>query len=67
MTDYPDFDTDAVNKTFYEWEHHKEENIMGFPRQRLPVDHDREHVARAPHTVDGGHGRLAGELFADRD
>ncbi len=30
MTDYPDFDTDAVNKTFYEWEHHKEENIMGF-------------------------------------
>ena len=29
-TDYPDFDIDAVNKTFMEWEHHKIDNIMTF-------------------------------------
>ena len=29
-TDYPSFDIDGVNKTFFEWEHHKEEDIMGF-------------------------------------
>ena len=29
-TDYPDFDIEQVNKTFMEWEHHKEANIMGF-------------------------------------
>ena len=29
-TDYPQFDIEAVNKTFMEWEHHKAENIMGF-------------------------------------
>ncbi len=29
-TDYPSFDIDGVNKTFFEWEHHKVENIMGF-------------------------------------
>ena len=29
-TDYPDFDVDAVNRTFMQWEHHKDANIMGF-------------------------------------
>jgi trimethylamine monooxygenase len=29
-TDYPDFDIEAVNKTFMEWEHHKMDDIMGF-------------------------------------
>ena len=29
-TDYPDFDVDAVSRTFMEWEHHKEADIMGF-------------------------------------
>ena len=29
-TDYPNFDVEGVNKTFMEWEHHKEANIMGF-------------------------------------
>ena len=29
-TDYPSFDIDGVNKTFFEWEHHKEDDIMGF-------------------------------------
>jgi trimethylamine monooxygenase len=29
-TDYPKFDIDAVNETFFEWEHHKVEDIMGF-------------------------------------
>jgi len=29
-TDYPDFDVDQVNRTFMEWEHHKEANIMCF-------------------------------------
>jgi trimethylamine monooxygenase len=29
-TDYPEFDIEAVNRTFMEWEHHKAENIMGF-------------------------------------
>lgn len=29
-TDYPSFDVDAVNETFFEWKHHKQENIMGF-------------------------------------
>ena len=29
-TDYPSFDVDAVNETFFTWEHHKVENIMGF-------------------------------------
>ena len=29
-TDYPDFDVDAVNETFFEWEHHKVDDIMGF-------------------------------------
>ena len=29
-TDYPDFDVEAVNRTFMEWEHHKEADIMGF-------------------------------------
>ena len=30
LTDYPSFDVDGVNKTFVEWEHHKEADIMGF-------------------------------------
>jgi len=29
-TDYPSFDIEGVNKTFVQWEHHKEEDIMGF-------------------------------------
>lgn len=29
-TDYPNFDIEATNETFMEWEHHKVENIMGF-------------------------------------
>ena len=29
-TDYPSFDIKGVNETFMEWEHHKEEDIMGF-------------------------------------
>ena len=29
-TDYPQFDIEATNKTFMEWEHHKMEDIMGF-------------------------------------
>ena len=29
-TDYPNFDIEAVNQTFREWEHHKHEDIMGF-------------------------------------
>ena len=29
-TDYPSFDVDGVNATFMEWEHHKEDDIMGF-------------------------------------
>ena len=29
-TDYPDFDVDAVSRTFMEWEHHKEADIMGY-------------------------------------
>ena len=29
-TDYPNFDIEATNKTFMEWEHHKHEDIMGF-------------------------------------
>ena len=29
-TDYPSFDVEGVNKTFLEWEHHKEEDIMGY-------------------------------------
>ena len=29
-TDYPDFDIEAVNKTFMDWEHHKHEDIMDF-------------------------------------
>jgi Predicted flavoprotein involved in K+ transport len=30
LTDYPMFDIDGVNRTFEEWEHHKEEDIMGY-------------------------------------
>ena len=30
QTDYPDFDVEAVNQTFMEWEHHKGEDIMSF-------------------------------------
>ncbi|MDX1400585.1 MAG: NAD(P)/FAD-dependent oxidoreductase, partial [Kiloniellales bacterium] len=30
LTDYPSFDIPGVNKTFFEWKHHKKENIMGF-------------------------------------
>ncbi|HMB75013.1 MAG TPA: NAD(P)/FAD-dependent oxidoreductase [Kiloniellaceae bacterium] len=29
-TDYPTFDIKGVNETFMVWEHHKEEDIMGF-------------------------------------
>lgn len=29
-TDYPQFDIEAVNQTFMDWEHHKHEDIMGF-------------------------------------
>ena len=29
-TDYPDFDIEAVNQTFMQWEHHKHDDIMGF-------------------------------------
>jgi trimethylamine monooxygenase len=29
-TDYPNFDIEAVNKTFMEWEHHKAHDIMDF-------------------------------------
>lgn len=30
LTDYPTFDIDGVNKTFFDWEHNKHENIMTF-------------------------------------
>jgi trimethylamine monooxygenase len=29
-TDYPKFDIDGVNQAFFDWKHHKEEDIMGF-------------------------------------
>lgn len=29
-TDYPKIDWDGVDETFIEWEHHKQENIMGY-------------------------------------
>ena len=29
-TDYPKFDIDLTVKEFYEWEHHKEESILGY-------------------------------------
>lgn len=29
-TDYPEFNVDAVNKTFVEWKHHKRQDIMRF-------------------------------------
>jgi trimethylamine monooxygenase len=29
-TDYPNFDVDAVNRTFVQWEHDKQDSIMGF-------------------------------------
>ncbi len=29
-TDYPSFDIPGVNQTFFDWEHHKVEDIMGF-------------------------------------
>ncbi|MEX0922474.1 MAG: NAD(P)/FAD-dependent oxidoreductase [Rhodovibrionaceae bacterium] len=29
-TDYPDFDLEMARKHFYEWEHHKEESILGY-------------------------------------
>ena len=29
-TDYPKFDIDAINQCFFDWEHHKVEDIMGF-------------------------------------
>ena len=45
-TDYPSFDIEGVNKTFMEWEHHKAENIMGYPQPRLSLADDRQHVAR---------------------
>ncbi|ODN71654.1 NAD(P)-binding domain-containing protein [Methylobrevis pamukkalensis] len=30
MTDYPMFDIEGVNETFIAWEHHKDEDIMGY-------------------------------------
>jgi len=36
VTDYPDFDIEAVNKTFMKWEHHKHENIMTFRNNSYP-------------------------------
>lgn len=30
QTDYPDFDVDGMDETFIEWEHHKQEDIMGY-------------------------------------
>ncbi len=30
VTDYPKFDIEGTNRTFMEWEHHKQESIMGF-------------------------------------
>ena len=35
-TDYPDYDVEAVNKTFMDWEHHKHEDIMGFRNNAHP-------------------------------
>ncbi len=29
-TDYPNFDLEMARKHFYEWEHHKEESILGY-------------------------------------
>ena len=30
QTDYPQFDIDGVNKAFFEWEHHKQEDILAY-------------------------------------
>ncbi len=30
LTDYPDFDLDLTRREFYEWEHHKDENILTY-------------------------------------
>ena len=30
LTDYPDFDLELAKKHFYEWEHHKEEDILKY-------------------------------------
>ena len=30
LTDYPDFDIEMAKKHFYEWEHHKEEDILKY-------------------------------------
>jgi trimethylamine monooxygenase len=30
LTDYPDFDLEMAKKHFYEWEHHKEEDILKY-------------------------------------
>lgn len=30
MTDYPSFDIKGANEAFFEWKHHKKEDIMGF-------------------------------------
>ena len=30
QSDYPKFDTEGINKTFMDWEHHKHDDIMGY-------------------------------------
>lgn len=30
QTDYPELDTEAINRLFMEWEHHKHQDIMGY-------------------------------------
>ena len=30
MTDYPNFDVEAINNTFMDWEHHKHDDIIGY-------------------------------------
>ena len=33
LTDYPSFDIEGVNRTFEQWEHDKEADIMGYRNQ----------------------------------
>ncbi len=34
QTDYPPLDTEAINRLFIEWEHHKHKDIMGYRDNR---------------------------------
>ena len=64
--DYPKLDLDECAAMFKQWEHHKEESILGYRNHAFALARDRHEGARPPHAVVRGDGRFDAELSGDQ-